>query len=60
MYCGYWPSGQKGQNLGIFFLIPKNVSLSGHNGNFDYKFNDDKDETGFPFCLHGQTPTVAF
>jgi hypothetical protein len=33
-YCGFWPIGQNGQNLRIFFENTKNVILSGQNGNF--------------------------
>ena len=47
-YCGVWPIGHKskrtkGANIRIFLENPQNFSLSGQNGNFDYKFNDHED-----------------
>ena len=65
-YCGFWSSGHKSKwtkqaKPTHFSQNPKNVSLSGQNRNFDYKFNDHKElanKTGFSILSARQRPAV--
>ena len=51
-----------GQNIRTFLKIQKIFSLSGQNGNFDYKLNDYKvvaDKTGLAILSAWPRPTVV-
>lgn len=56
-------SRQNKENLRIFLNIRQNVSLSGLNGNFDYKFNDHKNvpaKSGLTILPASPKPTSLF